>query len=242
MEYNWEEIGKRIRSERIKKKMTQPALWEALGNEAKGNKANGKQICVYEKGKTKNGIPMDVMTKLCSIFECELGFLLGESDYSEGTKIETEINNTTGLNKKTMDAIRKITGTERKCLSYGLEADSYRRIFNLLFSSREIYNLFERLLFLDETVALHKEPFTRLSKIIGPERLDYISDLYEKCDIRELENEQDIEDYKKFEEAIDLQIENKTFYQVKVARYELNEAFESLIDSIYPRLMETTLL
>lgn len=228
MEYNWVEIGKRIRSERIKKKMTQPALWKALGYDGKG-----KQICVYEKGKTKNGIPMDVMIQLCRIFDCELGYLLGESAYSEGTMIETEINNATGLTKNTMDAIRRITGTERKCLGFGMEADSYRRIFNLLFSSPEINKLFENLLFLDEMVSLHMGPFTVLSQELGSERLDYIADLYKKCDIRELENEQDIEDYKKFEEALDQQIENKTFYQVKVARYELHDTFESLIDSIY---------
>lgn len=87
MKYNNEQISKMILSERTKLKISQAELGEKVG-------VVGKQISNYEKGKLVP--PIDIVLRLCDVFKCELGYLLGEPDYADGTKIETAICNATG--------------------------------------------------------------------------------------------------------------------------------------------------
>ncbi|NBK91889.1 XRE family transcriptional regulator [bacterium 1XD21-13] len=230
MAYNAEKIGKTILAERTKLKLSQMELGKKIG-------IVGKQISNYEKGKTIP--PIDVMLKLCDVLQCELGYLLGEPDYSEGTKLETAITTTTGLNTNALNNIRTITGTEKSCLSFGYESDSYRSILNSLFSSPQFISFIECLHDLDTAVSDSKNVFSELGNKIGKERLDEAFTFYNSPIDYEhdphapkLKPEQ-YEAMGMIDSAIDKQY--GLSYTIKIARYELHEAFEALIESLYPR-------
>lgn len=230
MKYDGEKIGKIILAERTKRKMSQRDLGKEIG-------VVGKQISNYEKG---NPVPpIDVMFKLCNVFHCELGYLLGEPDYSDGTKIETAITQTTGLSIDAINKIRTITGTEKSCLSFGYESESYKSILNSLVISTQFINFMECLHALDTAISESKNAFREVEKRIGKERFDEALELYNSSadyehgsNVLELKPEQyeamDLIDF-----AIDKQ--DCLSYTIKIARYELHEAFESLIESLYPR-------
>lgn len=101
-------MGKNIAKMRKGRGWSQAKLGEKLD-------CSGKQISIYESGKTAPSI--DKLFKLCEIFKCEFGFLLGEPDYSMGTRIETAIHEETGLTKAAMDSIRLLTSTEKRLLA-----------------------------------------------------------------------------------------------------------------------------
>lgn len=230
MTYDVERIGKIILAERTKFKLSQVELGKKIG-------IVGKQISNYEKGKSIP--PIDVMFKLCDVFQCDLGYLLGEPDYSEGTKLETAIVKTTGLNIDALNNIRTITGTKKSCLSFGYESDSYRHILNSLFSSPQFIRFIEFLHDLDTAVSDSKNVFIDLEKKIGKERLDedfalYNSTIGYECDPNapKLKPEQ-YKAMRMIDSAIDKQ--DNLSCTIKIARYELHEAFESLIESLYPR-------
>lgn len=232
MKYNKEKIGKVILAERLKLNMSQDKLGKELG-------IVGKQISNYEKGKLIP--PIDVMLKLCDIFNCELGYLLGEPDYSDGTKIKTAITKFTGLNMDTLNNIRTITGTEKKCLDFGNNSESYRSILNSLFSSAYFNNFIECLYELDNALSKYNKylesAFNEIEKKIGKERLDEAFKLYNsEIDYMHNTNTLQPEQYKAIsiiDDAIDTQ--RNLSYAIKIARYELHESFENLIESIYPR-------
>lgn len=230
MKYDEEKIGKVILAERTKLKMSQVELGKELG-------IVGKQISNYEKGKSIP--PIDVMLKLCDIFHCELGYLLGEPEYSEGTKIETAITKITGLNTDALNNIRTITGTEKSCLNFGCESDSYRSIINSLFSSAQFISFIEYLHNLDNAVSNYKNVFNEIEKLIGKERLDEAFELYNSTidyvhdpNAPKLKPEQ-YEAIDMINTALDKQYDLS--YTIKIARYELHESFEALIECLYPR-------
>ena len=116
MKYSAEEIGKIIKDKRIN---TLHWSQDALGKELS---ISGKQVSNYE-----NGVlipPIDILFKLCDIFNCELGYLLGEQDYSSGTKLNTAIEQKLGLTTNTINNICKITGTEHHCVNFGCESNN----------------------------------------------------------------------------------------------------------------------
>jgi len=230
MKYDEKKIGKIILAKRTNLKMSQEELGKKVG-------IVGKQISNYEKGKLIP--PIDVMLKLCDVFHCELGYLLGEPDYSEGTKIETAITQTTGLNIDALNNIKKITGTEKSCLSFGYESESYRSILNSLFSSFEFISFVECLHDLDTAVTDSKNILNEVEKKIGKERLNEAFELYNSSTYYEHDpNAPELEPQLckamgMIDSAIDKQY--NLSYTIKIARYELHEAFESLIESLYPR-------
>lgn len=230
MKYDNELIGKRILDERTKLGLSQVELGKKIGTV-------GKQISNYEKGKPIP--PINIMLKLCNVFNCELGYLLGEPDYSEGTKIETAIFNDTGLTVDAMDAIRKITSAEKSCLNLGYEAESYRSILNALFSSSLFIDLIECLHELDSAVADSKNVWKDVEEKIGKEHLNEGFELYNSTigygydpKAPKLKPEQ-YEAIKTIGTSIDKQ--HDLSYRIKIARYELHEAFENLIENLYPR-------
>lgn len=80
-----------------------------------------------------------------------------------------------------MDAlnnIRTITGTEKSCLSFGCESDSYRSIINSLFSSAQFISFIECLHDLNNAVSNSKNVFNEIEKVIGKERLDEAFEFY----------------------------------------------------------------
>lgn len=132
MYYSPEAIGKTIRDEREKRKWTQDQLGKKLG-------CVGKQISNYEKGKLVP--PIDSLLKLCEIFDCELGFLLGEPEYFERTKFNTIFSNISGLSSEILPVLSELT--QNGIRKYNKEEYS-TAIFSFL-SSSQFYAFSEQL-------------------------------------------------------------------------------------------------
>lgn len=228
MVYNSEVIGKLIRSERSKRKWSQTQL---------GNKihVSGKQISNYENGTPAP--PIETLFLLCKEFNCELGYLLGEADYCEGSKIQTAIRDITGLSTKATEAIKGITGTSRHCPNMGYEAEKYQRLLNNLLVSSHFRYVVECLADLDECISKSIEDWEKLKGDLGIELYEEAMQLYFRTTDYEHDTSVEIrpelcEAIKQINSTIDCQ--EKLSYQTKVARYELRETFEGLIEDLYP--------
>lgn len=230
MKYDAEQIGKRIREERIKMGLTQKEL---------GQKLNivPKQISTYESGKQLP--PLNMMLNLCSVFSCELGYLLGEEKYSEGTQLETAIIDSTGLSHESLENIRRITGTGKKCLDFGHESESYRSILNNLLSMPQFLTLIECIKDLDRFNSKYKNAFSDVEKEVGTEIFERAMDLYQSgIPFEDPNYDSGLSPDDPSPTIIDSAINQKIdySYDIKVARYELHEAFEDLINTLYPKI------
>jgi transcriptional regulator with XRE-family HTH domain len=83
---NFEEMGQRIRAERIQLKMTMDKLGEETS-------VSRQTVSKWEKGESAPSV-FDLL-RLCEIFECDFGYLVGE--YQNRTRVETDIVKETGL-------------------------------------------------------------------------------------------------------------------------------------------------
>jgi transcriptional regulator with XRE-family HTH domain len=219
--YSCEVTGKLICEERKKQNWSQEKLGGKIG-------VSGKQISNYENGKLVP--PVDVLFRLCELFECELGYLLGEEEYREGSKIRTKITNITGLSSASIDIINRITGAGRESPKFGYESKQYRKIINQFICSPKFQHFIECLYNLDDFYVREDAIFLDLKNKIGRERLDKALQKH-----RGLINWQDShsDDYTLVYDA--LEQKNKLDYDIRVSRYELRDAFDSLIEDIYPR-------
>ncbi len=230
MKYDAEVIGKNIRRERDRCKLTQDKLGKRIG-------VTGKQISNYEHGEPMP--PMDVILKLCEVFECELGFLLGEESYAEGTKLQTAVRGYLGITAEASDNIRKISGHGRASLAFKFHPEKYALVLNKLLASPQFLFVIEAMGELDTQLDAQRKPMLELETKYGKEIMDEAyrcehgptdyahdpagEDLEPKvcAAIRDLQHAES--------ESCELS------YPVKVARYELREAFELLVDALYPR-------
>lgn len=71
--------------------------------------------------------------KLCEVFDCELGFLLGEEEYNSGTMLDTAIENKLKLSKAAIDSLCYLTGNDRSNILWGYESETFQRILNAFF-------------------------------------------------------------------------------------------------------------
>ena len=102
MNYNWKEVGKRIRSERKRLSYTQSDLIELINRSDSTRQLIGK----WENGKA---IPtLNDLINLCKLFDCELGYLLCEKEYSCKTREITDIQKATGLSEKAIKTLLKL--------------------------------------------------------------------------------------------------------------------------------------
>lgn len=230
MIYSAELTGNIIKTEREKRNLSQRALGKLIN-------VSGKQISNYEKGNPMP--PIDILMKFCETFDCELGFLLGEESYSDGTKLRTAIIEKTGLSDTSIQNIQRITGTDKRCVCFGHNSIHYRTILNNLLSSEHFISLLENMSFLDERISAPDQYWLELEKKYGKENVDKAFEYYNSSTdyFNDSAAEQLPEIYYKImgdiEATIDKQHDNE--YSIKVARYELNESFSSLIESIYPK-------
>lgn len=230
MKYSSEEIGKRIRELRQSKKWSQEQL---------GRKVNtsGKQISNYEKGAPIP--PIDVMLKLCDIFDCELGYILCEDDYKAGTKLDTIIERRTGLNTDSIDALHLITGTERHSPHWGHQSAAFKRILNTLLVEPSFRYLMEALYDLDSCIVHNQELYEELEAKYGKEIFDKALEYYySSIDYAHDENAETLPEI--YYQAMDdiSNYEDKSYensFTIKVNKYEVREAFERLLDSLYPK-------
>ena len=95
MEYNYSEIGSRIREERNARKWSQDELISRLQDRDAGIGRN--KISNVENGVVKDvkSLSLDALEALCDLFECDLGYLLGE--YDERQRVAAEVCDATGL-------------------------------------------------------------------------------------------------------------------------------------------------
>ena len=233
MRYNTEMIGKAIESERKKLGYSQEALGKELG-------VVGKQISNYERGKTLP--PIDVLFKMCDIFGCELGYLLGERDYSKGTKIRTLVSDETGLNVETLEIIKTITGTEHSCINWGYESEKYRRVLNKLLISDEFIDFVKALGDMEDVYLEKKKtqkPLEALCEELGNELFDVACQYNGSCDeeLKELHlSEEEINAINLFDKACDdsYELYLKNERDIKVCKYSVQEALTLLINRLYP--------
>lgn len=228
MEYHPEIVGNKIRQEREKLKLTQDKLGKKLG-------VVGKQISNYEKGITTP--PIDVLFRLCKIFKCELGYILGEEDYSQGTKIETIIHEKTGLSIESMNTIKIITSTNRSAIEWGCQSEKYRRIVNLLLSSSGFLALIGSLGDLDDHYTASRSVADHLHEKHDEQLLNEAMDCYTSTTdyLHDADNEKPKKELAEAIIEIDAAIDRQhdLSFLVKVARYDLLKTFEALIDEIY---------
>lgn len=229
MEYNTEIIGKRIATQREKHGLTQKNLGEKIG-------VVGKQVSNYESGKVIP--PTEVLLKLCAVFDCELGYLLGEPCYAEGSVLETLIYNDTGISPAAIKVLRRITGKTSDSPHLGYEWEGYRSMLNQLILSPEFGPLINCLYDLHSAYKKSESFFSVIRHEVGNEQYKEGLALWREVeglpndDFPKLSNDQ-IELLQRLSDA-----ENKSYNQefvIKLMRYELHNSFESFVESLYPR-------
>ncbi len=230
MIYDPKLTGKRIQLERKKRKWTLDKLGSKLN-------VTGKQVSKYEKGDPMP--PIDMLVKLCAVFECEMGYLLGEESYAEGSKLQTAILDYLHLTASSTDMIKKITGTDRRCLDFGCNSNQYTRVLNGLLSSPHFAFFIESLGYLDAQIAKREHIHQSLEDRFGKDVLEKAYECYQSTVDYEhdpdavLPDSMVLEAVRALEDAIDEVYSLE--YPIKVARYELNESFQNLVEELYPR-------
>lgn len=233
MKYKPEIIGNNIKTERKKYGMTQEDLAEKLY-------ITGKQISNYEKGILLP--PMDNLLEICKIFDCELGYILGEEDYSQGTKLRTIIANETGLDVEAINAIIQITGTKRECINWGYESEKYRRILNNLFTSKGFLNFFKMLAELDDSYQKKEQEQDILIQLYDELGEQLFNKAMKWRDVNHEDKEasnltiKERGAIKKVNAALDecYKLDCAFVQEMKVHRFSLQEALTLLLDEMYP--------
>lgn len=226
MKYDAEQIGKNIKIEREQRGWSQVKLGEKLH-------ISGKQISTYESGSLP---PLDNLLNLCNLFDCELGYLLGEEDYAKGTKLETLIYDVTGLTNESTKALEYICSPKSR-FHFGHESESFRKILNSIITSESFINLMDALHSLNERNLSIQALDDKLKSTFEDSILQEAHDLYTSSTDYEHSttipplSPEVVAAINMISDTIDKHI--KLSYSIKVARYELNEAFVILINEMF---------
>lgn len=187
----------------------------------------------------KIGLPSyDTMKRIADFFHVTVGYLTGETDY-ETFEMERACRYL-GITEGTGKVLKKTTGSTNDCIEWGYQSDSYQRIMDAFFTSEFFSEFVYDLRLLDEVFHLNidKEVQPCDPLLLGEANKLRKDDIdYEFDPTAPQLTEQQIEVWKKLDD------ENHEFYkhsqdkmfQLKLTRYELHEAFERLVDSLYPR-------
>ena len=211
MKYSVENIGKIIKKERERIGFTQAGLGKRLH-------ITGKQISNYEKGLTTP--PTDILFKLCEVFNCELGYLLGEDDYTDGSRLMAEMEKYTGLSKDSLETIYWFTGQEKDCYSFGMESEAARDMLNRFLTKPKFKAVLSGLIDLQTVIDVRDS----IERLRGP--IDYENDPEapelppEEIEVMAAINATE-------EEAVE-----RTRY-VRLERFELHEIVSDFIDSLF---------
>ncbi len=110
--YDWVLCGQRIKLERERINMSQQELADTLAGDPYYATGVRQTISDWEKGKKKE-IPLHTLVCLCNIFNCDMGYLLGEYDCR--TRPVTDIHAYTGLSETAIETLHAlITETDEK--------------------------------------------------------------------------------------------------------------------------------
>ena len=229
MRYDTNIIRKMIREERSKHEMTQAALGKALG-------VTSKQVSNYENRDVLP--PLDIMLKMCEIFNCELGHLLGEQDYSGGTKLRTGIKEATGLSDQAMDAVSTIIGPQNDPFDEGASLVYYRAIMNTFLSSPHFRDLIEDLFAAYNIYHSFDNSMELIKYRFGENALKWgLNKFAQEPDCLDNDHANNLSEKKRtvlslitgaYERKSDLE------YRMKISRYEAMESFLQLFDDMYP--------
>lgn len=228
MEYKKEEIGNNIKKERKKMGLSQNELGDLIY-------VSGKQVSQYEKGALFP--PLSVLCDLCNVFDCELGYLLGEESYANRTKLRTEISKATSLCNESIDILSLITSSSRTAPRMGHASEQIKRILNSLFMSDSFFNMIECLADLDDIFLQYQSINNEYNLIDANARNEAEALQASTYDYKHDPNfnpSNDVYQALLFLENIPDK-KRELQYREKVSRYELNEAFESLVCSIYSK-------
>ena len=98
IKYNFGDIGNRIKAERKRRKISQDGFIELLNQ--RGIFIGRNRLSEIENGKTDN-FGLKEIIAFCDIFQCDIGFLLGEIE--EKTRDKHFIHQQTGLTETAID-------------------------------------------------------------------------------------------------------------------------------------------
>lgn len=91
--------GKRIKAERTEAGYSQADLAEALLL----SRDSRQTVSNWENGRTLPSL--DILLAMCDLFECEIGYLLGEEGYEGKTRVVTDVHKITGLSHKAIENV-----------------------------------------------------------------------------------------------------------------------------------------
>lgn len=97
--YNYEVIGKRIKEERKRRRISQDDFIEML--EKRNIPIGRNRLSSIENGKCAEKMELEKLVAICDIFQCDIGYLLGE--YKEQTQDKHFICQQTGLTETAID-------------------------------------------------------------------------------------------------------------------------------------------
>lgn len=224
MTYDLEHLGKTIKKERLRLNLSQKELGECL-------KVSNKQISVYEKSKA---IPyFDTLCRMCEVFNCELGYLLGEKDYKSGTKLDTAISESLKLSPKAINTIRYITGEDSSCLFLGLESNEFSETLNALITTPTFITFIENLKNYKNSVSYYNSLFSDLISEIGEEDFQIAWKIFNSS--IDYEHDPKIKTKDNIKNAlvrIDEIINEQQYYDnsIKAVKYDLIKSFELLLN------------
>lgn len=229
MEYDKSITGRIIKKERERKDLKQNDL-AALIN------ISPKQISKYEKGELLP--PMNMLIALCKVFDCEIGYLLGEKDYSDGSKLDTAIHEKLGLTVETIDVLKRITGRDRKALEFGYCSEEYRGILNRFLTNPHFFSIMERMMEIERC----QEELDKCQAEFNSSYSEEIREQAWEAKFGPIDYEHDpdapqldpdvISAYNAVDKLLDDQ--EKFKYQMRVNRFELIAAFTELVNELYP--------
>ena len=122
MKYNLEKIGKRIRDCRKAYRnkdycsgAPDQATFGAILKDDPDKEYNRKTISNWEKGISLP--PLDIMLRMCDLFECDLGYLLCE--YDTKTRSATDIQAETGLSEDAINVLQteRLYGSRKRLIN-----------------------------------------------------------------------------------------------------------------------------
>lgn len=234
MKYSTEKIGNIIKLCREERKMTQDTLGRKVG-------VSGKQISNYEKGKLAP--PTDVLFRLCDEFDCELGYLLGEDSYSEGTQFLTIASKKMGLSTTAIKSIIGIVEKEKSRSNF--KNYKYGEILDKLLQSDKLFDLIE---IISKFENLYNEYIPQLenkNKILYSLEEKYKKDTLDKAwdnwDVSEYDDdlpsftEEEIKAINDVNNLIDVDhTTNEIKYDMKYKQFLIQETLTLLLEELYP--------
>ena len=230
MKYELDKIGERLRARREELRMTLKVVGEKLN-------ISLNQVSRHELGKANP--TLELLLKYCEIYECELGYLLGEEEYLSGTKLNTAIEEKTGLTPKTINCIHNMLFLWKYVLKE--TCNSKKRSLNDLLSNPHFDEVINCLVNLNTSYEIYTKNKAEMQKSIknnfetvmetNSEINDMLINLDNPDTIKSITESVEILNLYASEYYIRLR---ESEYKVKVNRFDLSESFRVLIDDMYP--------